>query len=320
MFGRRDRIDLNLIIVGLCMSLFIPDLSRAATINTSDSNTALAKPAIPTSGAYLGAWVNPQGLPGGGGAAEIQQLPRFNAYIGKSVAILHVYLQFTDSFPGTVLTEIEQNGSIPIVDWGCADVDQINLGNYDSTITSFALSFKSFGMPVFLRWFWEMNLNTTDRQPCKGYNRGAAYISAWQRIWNIFSQVGAANVAFVWCPAAGGDSSQYYPGDQYVDWIGADNYDADHLGAKSFRISFNSFYNQWVVHNKPLMVGETAATAVDQYQYIQSIGQIVPDLYPQFKALIYFDAPGNNGNWSLDGNGVAAFKTLAFMPYFSFHQ
>jgi hypothetical protein len=320
MLTRFDRINPIFIVIWFCVLLFIPDLSRAAATVPGDTNTVLAKPAIPTSGAYLGAWVNPQGLAGNGGAAEIQQLPRFNAYIGKPVAILHLYLQFTDSFPNTVLAEIEQNGSIPIVDWGCADVDQINLGTYDSIITFYAQSFKNFGMPVFLRWFWEMNLDTTAHQPCNAYNRGSAYIAAWQRIWNIFNQVGAANVAFVWCPNAGGDASQYYPGDQFVDWIAGDNYDTDHLGGNAFTNSFNHFYNQWVAHHKPLMVGETAATAIDQYQYIQSIGQIVPDRYPQFRAIIYFDAPGTNGNWSLDGNGVAAFRTLAFMPYFSFHQ
>jgi hypothetical protein len=319
MRAHRDSINIILALGGLLAILTIGGVARAATLVGATSSAALAKPAIPSSGAYLGAWVDPEGLPSLGGASEIQQLPRFNDQIGKKLAILHLYLQFTDSFPTTTLAAIEQNGSIPLVDWACVNVTQIAQGAYDAQITSYAQSFLSFGQPVFLRWYWEMNLNTTAHQPCRGFNRGAAYIAAWQHIWNIFQQVGATNVAFVWSPNAGGDGAPYYPGDAYVDWIAGDNYDRDHSGASSFKESFNAFYNQWV-GRKPLMVAETGATAIDQYLYIQSIGKVVPRTYPQFKAVMYFDAPGMApSNWSFDGNGIAAFKALADMPYFSYH-
>lgn len=299
---------------GLLAILTMGGLARAATL----ADSGLAKPAVPESGAYLGAWVDPEGLPSLEGASEIQQLPRFNADIGKKVAILHLYLEFKDPFPTTTLAAIEQNGSIPLVDWACADVTQIAQGGYDTQITSYALAFRAFGQPVFLRWYWAMNLNTTAHQRCGGFHNGAAYIAAWQHIWNLFQQAGAANVAFVWSANAGGDASPYYPGDAYVDWIAADSYDRSHSGASAFGQSFSAFYAQWV-GRKPLMVAETGATAVDQYAYIQGIGKVVPRSYPQFKAVVYYDAPGiGASNWTLDGNGVAAFKGLAAMPYFSY--
>ncbi len=99
---------------------------HAALARSKDAG--LTKPSIPAHGAYLGAWVNPQGLPGQRGAAEIQQLPRFDNYMGKELSIFHVYVQFTDSFPTTSVASIQQDGSTPLLDWDCTDIDQINNG------------------------------------------------------------------------------------------------------------------------------------------------------------------------------------------------
>ncbi len=185
----------------------------------------------------------------------------------------------------------------------------------DAQIIAYGQALKAFGQPIFLRWFWEMNINTISRQACNAYGRGPAYVAAWQHVWTLITQAGASNVAFVWCPSAGGDASAYYPGDAYVDWICADSYDTAHTGGQAFHDSFNGFYKQWDAR-KPLMVGETGATASDQALYVQSLDSQLPSAYPDFKALIYFDAPGDFGNWAFNGNGIAAFRALAASPYF----
>ena len=82
-------------------------LSSPALLN-GDSSASSGKavwfgspPAIPKNGAYLGAWINPNMITGGGtgctgsytepGCQEIAALPSFNQQNGKSVSILHVY-------------------------------------------------------------------------------------------------------------------------------------------------------------------------------------------------------------------------------------
>jgi hypothetical protein len=290
----------------------------AIASGSAPPSAALSTPPIPTSGAYLGAWVNPLGLLSNGGANEIPQLPKFNSQIGKPLAVLHVYTLFADPFPTETLTAVEANGSIPLVDWSCANVSQINGGALDTTITTEAQSFKAFAKPVFFRWFWEMDANSYAHRLCGAYGNGPAFIAAWQRIWNIFHRVGATNVAFVWCPSSHGDASPYYPGDAYVDWVAADAYDRANLGSLTLHHDFAHFYAQWAGRNKPIMVGETAARALDQVLYIQSIQAQLPVSYPKIKALMYFDAPGDFDNWSLQGNGLTAFKTLANTPYFSY--
>jgi hypothetical protein len=313
--------------------------THAATTAPANSSTEVASdsgssaPAIPATGAYLGAWVNPGSLTGGGtsctgtnteaGCNEIEQLPQFNQSIGKSVSILHVYAGFKNALPVTTLDAIKANGSIPLIDWGCSDVGTIASGQDDATITAYAQALKTYGSPVFLRWFWEMNLNDQANSNCGAYNNGAGYIAAWQHIWSIFHRVGTSNVAFVWCPSIqNGSAAQYYPGDQYVDWISVDGYDRTGQGTSGFSSIFGSYYGQWVSHGKPIMIAETAAFAnpstnsAEQAAYLEGIANVLPGSFPDIKAVVYFDSVGPAGDWSLQGSGSTAFKALADSSYF----
>jgi beta-mannanase len=233
------------------------------------------------------------------------------------MAILHAYTLFDAPPSLSTLNAIDANGSIPLVDWSCANVDGVVSGYHDASIKAYAQTLKTFGKPVFLRWYWEMNQDNAAREKCGGYHHGQDFIAAWKRIWDVFHSTGAANVAFVWCPSANGDASAYYPGDAYVDWVGADRYDRTMLGGGGFDYLFGEFYAQWSPHNKPMMVGETAATAPDQWRYLTGMLRAVPARYPLIKAVIYFDAPSVNGSWPLENGGRDAFRTLANSSYFA---
>jgi beta-mannanase len=282
-------------------------------------------PAIPTTSAYLGGWINPNavtgassGSKGEAGSSEVSDLTPFNQSNGKSLAILIVYAHFTKPLPVATLTAISNNGSIPLLDWLCANVTDVTNGQYDSQITAYAQALKSYGKPVFLKWFGEMNISDKTNSKCDAFNNGPGYISAWQPIWNIFHTVGASNVAFVWGPSSMEDAAAYYPGDQYVDWIGVDGYDRKYPGASAFTSEFGAFYNQWSGHNKPMMVAETGALGANQGPYLQEILQSVPTQYPDFKAIVYFDSNASGGDWTLQGPGLTAFQSLSHSSYFSF--
>ena len=123
-------------------------------------------------------------------------------------------------------------------------------------------------------------------------------------------------MAFVWAPSVQKDATQYYPGDSYIDWIGVDGYDRKRHGTTAFSDVFSSFYQQWSVHAKPIMVAETGAMGADQAAYLQGIQTDLPSQFPNIKAVVYFDAGGSAGDWSLAGNGVTAFKNLVGSSYF----
>jgi hypothetical protein len=288
--------------------------SSPSTSAPSTSAPTGSPPAIPTSGAYLGAWLHPApaGSTGSAFAMEQQTLPSVRAATGRPIRILHDYVAWDDPVPVPDLSAIAAAGSIPLLDWGCApDGPEVAGGSDDALISSFADALRSYGGPVLLRWCWEMNLVAS--HPEVGGPSG--FVSAWVHIRSIFTRVGATNVSFVWCPALGGtDPTPYYPGDASVDWIGVDGYDRD--GAQTFTSLFSPFYAGWVGRGKPMMVAETGSAGTAQPEYIASIGTGMPTL-PGFKAVVYFDAPGPAASWQFTASGLQAFAALARDPYFS---
>jgi beta-mannanase len=173
---------------------------------------------------------------------------------------------------------------------------------------------------VLLRWFWEMNLSVPKDVQCLGSGGPTGFVSAWIHIWNIFHQVGATNVSFVWNPGVTGGVAQmapFFPGAAYTDWIGADGYDRKDQGAAGFGQVFGPWYAAYSGYAKPMMIGETAATASDQASYLQGIAGTLPSQFPLVKALVYFDAQGPAASWVLTPEGLQAYRQLASSSYFS---
>ena len=275
------------------------------------------------------------------GSQEITQLPAFTSLIGARVQILHVYAEFASPLPTATLDSIESYGATPMLDWSCSNVGDITSGKDDALITTYAQGLRSFSKPIFLRWYWEMNLNDRAHKNCGGSSDPAQYIAAWRHIWTLFQTQHVTNVAFVWCPsglASTTPASAYYPGDSYVDWIGIDHYDV-HGGATTGTTAvtalFGDFYKAWSGHGKPLMIGETGAQPGDQAEFLNGLRTTMPSMYPDFKALVYFDSPGQvgkptkatratqagktvKGPYNLTGDGVSAFRELANDPYFNY--
>ncbi|MFZ1041090.1 MAG: glycosyl hydrolase [Anaerolineales bacterium] len=318
-------------------------LSGSNSTNTQQANQSgsqtttafLSPPTIPHNGVYLGAWVNPAKGASGGGPTFASQLPQFQADLGGRLpGILNFYTDFLTPLPLTDLQTIEAKGSIPLISWGgagsCATssipsgqyTSGIAAGQYDQQITQYANSLKAFGHPVFVRWFWEMNLGKKN-DPCNGSAGASGYVAAWRHIYTLFHQAGATNVAFVWCPALSAGltgADNFYPGADYIDWIGIDGYLKDSNTASSFAELFGAWYAKYVTYQKPLIVVETGAPQNDQANYFNGIGQSVPTQFPDLKAILYFDALGNNGDWALTQPGLEAFAQLLANPYFSPHQ
>ncbi len=302
----------------------------SATPSSGPTGSGPAPVPVPKAGhAYLGAFVNPRhgglsekGVPG---SNVTSQLPGFEKAVGHPVGILHFYMPFADPLPVATLTAVEKAGSIPMISWGCTNVAAVSAGRDDTTITRFATELRSFGKPVLLRWYWEMNQSTVGgRTPagsgCDGYNNGSGYIAAWRHIYELFQAAHASNVAFVWCPGySGGNQAAYYPGDQYVTWIAEDRYERTKNGGPllDFSVMISDFYQQWSSHAKPLMIAETGALgASDQQRYLASILAQARQ-FPDVKAVVWFDSTGPYGNWALQGQGLSEFATLARSAYFS---
>ena len=161
----------------------------------------------------------------------------------------------------------------------------IAAGNADARLTVLARDIAAFAGPVLLEPAWEMNGNWA--YAWQGVQNGAgpaapaAFRSAWRHIVELFRREGAGNVRWVFNPnvgnpvAAGAGSSHwnwyanYYPGDAYVDFVGAHGFNAPKLWGGAWRGFVDTFDGPLADNalsdmkrrfpRKPLIVGEMAS-------------------------------------------------------------
>jgi hypothetical protein len=172
-------------------------------------------------------------------------------------------------------------------------------GKYDeSIIRPAARRLAEFGKPLFLAFDHEAEGN---RRP--GQGDGWDYVQAWRHIHDIFREEGADNVIWTWLHVGwiGLENStpHFYPGDEYVDWIGYDPFNYYVCRDNEWRtpgIAFGRWYN-WLQQNgfdhKPIMLGEygTVADPADEWAQAQWYRNLVPALQklPKIKAVVQFN-------------------------------
>lgn len=290
---------------------------------------AAPRPVVPPdTGVFLGAYHDPFEQNDQASASQIlTNLPAFNAQIGRRLAIVSLYQPWAEGWVlNESLTQVaDTQGAIPMISWRCGDTNErVAAGAADDLIFAFAYQLRGYARPVLLRWFWEMNLLIP--RECLGEGtqeqQAASYRAAYQRIATIFDMAGATNVAFVWAPSTAAFATDamdaFYPGDEFVDWIGADGYSRRKLGVEAFAAQFGPWYAQYAGKGKPMIVAETGATK-DQVDFLRGIADVVPRDFPQIKALVYFDA-ASQIDWRLTsygGAGVGGFAELGQNPYFA---
>jgi hypothetical protein len=200
----------------------------------------------PATGALLG--VHPEDKPGRPITPENQKIIGTEEFLGRRLDIDNSYVKDFEEIangyvPGDpnkrglsnlVFWDVEQ-GRIPLVGWACAGKGgadgskQITDGQHDDTIRRTAQAFKAFGHEVFMRYCWEMDGDKRMEE----VGTPEEFVAAWIYIYNIFQAEGVTNVVWVWCgnansfkydTARGKRAWDYYPGDEYVDWVSADGY------------------------------------------------------------------------------------------------
>jgi len=102
---------------------------------------------------------------------------------------------------------------------------RIVAGELDAEIRQLARFLRMIGEPAWLRIGYEFDGGWN-----RGYENADRYVAAWRRVVDGLRAEGVANVEFVWQSAAfpldvlqdGGytDIRRWYPGDDYVDWLG----------------------------------------------------------------------------------------------------
>lgn len=138
----------------------------------------------------------------------------------------------------------------------------------EPVVRAYARKLAEYGQPVFLRFGNEMNGNWV-----KWYGDPELYKAKFRLVARIMREE-APNVAMVWAPNfVGADYMPYYPGDEWVDWVGVSAYhDAYYMGDMSESDMVAGLYHQGQKANpldkfkeiyerfadrKPIMIAET---------------------------------------------------------------
>jgi hypothetical protein len=236
-------------------------------------------------------------------------------------AVLGGYTKGDDGSVADVLTTVRTfPGTIPMVSWGVDFTGgKVADGSQDAYLRTQAKAVAAYGKPVFLRLDWEMNGSWYPEWDSAAVSP-QAYIASWRHIWKVFQQQGATNAAFVWCPNVGDLGGQHwtawYPGDEYVDWVGLDAYlqPSDDTAYVSGPGGLDALAEFAESTDQPAMLAEWAPGAPKQ-DPVHAFDLVFSwaDRYPAaVKALVYFNYGGTQRDDLLVDNpsGAALFRRL----------
>jgi parallel beta-helix repeat protein len=246
------------------------------------------------------------------------------AAIGRKLAIGHSFVRWGEGL-GSMPADDLENQRIPLISFGAGGSwGDVAAGRHDAYLRSLAKSIGALGHPVMLRYAWDM-----DRSGRRGSARsGAAFVAAWRHVHELFGAAGVS-AAWVWSPTAeafSGGVDRYWPGDGYVDWIGADGFNAGGCDGRSvwrdFGTIFKAFYSWGSARGKPLIISETGTVEepADPGRkagwYVDAASTVAWSM-PRVRAVVFRDQAGRC-DWRPDtsARSMQGFVRLANDPFF----
>lgn len=298
--------------------------SSSAGVRVTDAPLVASQPKPPAAGAWFGAHVNPRY-----NKSQLESIHYFQSQLDRHLDVANKYHGFSDH-NYKVEASLIASGTTPLISWRGTDNSNdshraaaIAKGNYDATITATANAIRGLNGGVLLRFNWEMDQPPGSRQHI---GSPTEFVAAWKHIYKIFQAHGATNAAFVWAPRAGAwnknVAESFYPGDAYVNWIGASSVPVGSW--PSFTSIFSTFYKSTTSKHpgKPLLiwagVRENPHDSSYKASWMNSVAKTLPQ-WPAVKAFVYYHAQSPLGYlfWAdTSRQSFAAYKMDACLHYF----
>ncbi len=220
-------------------------------------------------------------------------------------------------------------------------------GKHDNSFKRWAGDAAKFGKPIMIRPMHEMNGNwyawsgvKNGGGETKGYGDPSKpdgperYVDAFRHIHRIFDEAGAANIIWVWCPNDDVGQNEwngpwnrianYYPGDEYVDWLGMDVYNWGD-GAGFIWRDFSSMYSgiyydmEAINKDKPMLIGEFASEDDGSRKagWMKDAFFQIRNNFKRIKAFVWFNIYKER-KWPIDSSpeSLKAFQEAMNDPYF----
>lgn len=274
---------------------------------------------------------NPSSAPYYGARLE----PRSGTYLGmvtenaNNFLPLGSYLTYVEGttqndlyYPANEM--IESGNSVVMVGWNFSDMYNVDYNAAKSILDTLA----SYNKPMFIRIACEMNVSEIGNDPNK-------YLEVYRTLANLVHEY--PNFAAVWSPNdLGGldrDFSYYYPGDEFVDWVGVSCYSIKYFQGNQNTAEKDSIYFMtgdyaWTTNrlkpiinfmnqngiNKPVMISEGGVPTnnifgEDCSQWssprLRNMLWYTAMKYPQIKMINYFNNHRSNESERFDLNGYS---------------
>jgi len=222
--------------------------------------------------------------------------------IGVQPNVVGYFSGWDENFRASAVTRAWQQGRLPLLTWESRPIaagnnsnsapdyslPKIIDGGFDAYLHQYAKDIIATGLPVAIRLDHEMNgtwypwseLNGSNR-PINGNGVGD-YVKMWRHVHDVFQQEGANSlVIWIWAPniinnmqpashATQEFLNGYYPGDDYVDWVGLSGYLRPPWRAGNdftFSYTYDSSLNQLrALTSKPILLAEVGASETDGHK------------------------------------------------------
>jgi len=286
--------------LGLAVVL-LPSFCSAVTgaihVYPSPAETAMTLESADSSGIVLGAYVPPV-------YPYAQEIEAFNQTVGHTHPIVMYFATLTVGLSDDVLDQIHAMDPTPVpyaslrpsASEGLQDIAN---GDYDTQLKADAAAVRRFGERIMIDFAPQFNFSHSPY-----YGDPQVYVAAWRHVHDLFAQEGASNVEWVWSLRYASDSPRdpvsdynlYYPGDDYVDWIGivGHNWGDSNPSALGW-VSFDDLFHDILMdtacrYRKPQLVGFLGSVngpgskvdwIKDAYQSMQQ--------YPNLRAVVWFN-------------------------------
>jgi hypothetical protein len=256
------------------------------------------------------------------------ELARVAGKAGARPSLLQFFVRWDQDFRAEWVRASYDQGAVPVISWEpwagarygesqpAYALSRIIRGDFDAYVRRFATGVRDQRWPVAIRLAHEMNGHWYPWSERRSGNRMGEYVRAWRHVHDIFRQVGAVNVIWIWSPnilrpVPDVSLRALYPGDAYLDWIGVVGYGVRESTAGAV---FDATLRELArFTHKPVVITETGAQpGARKVGWIRDFFRWLPR-HPAVIGFIWFEYSrdqGGNQDWrfSADPGTADAFR------------
>ncbi len=298
----------------------VSQYSNIASITVTNCATSSPGTSQSTTTPKTYAW----GVYSGWSNADMQE---FETRVGENPNHMAAFVHWANNqFPTYMEPFTKAKGRTLIIFWEPSDyliggtvqenftADAILAGRWDAYIRKFATDSATYGSPIILIPFSEMNGNWNPWSGTTNGNTPEKVVAAYRHVRTVFGNV--PNVKFGWAPNAqsvpntdANAIERYYPGDSYVDIVGVDGFNFGDPWL-SFDQVFNKALTTISAYNKPMYIFSFASDAgYLKASWITDALTVQLDKWPLIAGWVWFNQNKEN-NWLIwsDAASLSAFK------------